>query len=109
MIETQIAEDIMRAAREVGAAAYPGSQWKHMRDLYASGAYDTHPVVEAAKAAILAETNRCFFIAKRSASKAAEDKIRLAVGGRNILSQLAEERQKVAEGIATQIAEGEQP
>lgn len=60
-------------------------------------------------AVIQAESDRCFMIAQAAARKAAEDKIRLSVDGRNILSQLAEERQKLAEDIASQIAEGEQP
>ncbi len=54
-----------------------------------------------------AERERCFIIAKNAEARAAEDKIRLAVGGSNILSQLAEERQKAAADIAARIMNGE--
>ena len=55
-----------------------------------------------------AERGRCFIIAKNAEARAAEDKIRLAVGGSNILSQLAEERQKAAADIAARIIDGDE-
>lgn len=51
-------EDIMQAARAIGASSYRGNQWEHMRKLFLGGHYDNHPVISAAADALMAEREK---------------------------------------------------
>lgn len=64
---TEIDDDVMEKAREIGASQHVGSQWRHVRENYIAGLHDDDPVIVAASRALQAARNeereRCAKIA----------------------------------------------
>ena len=93
---TEIPETIYSRART--ALAYAQT---------AASSGEPEKAIEIIAREMMQERVRCLEIAFRHASIASEDKIRLGMGGGNILSAFAEERRSQAQKIADEIFEGD--